>query len=248
MKIIDLNCDLGEGMSNDELIMPHISSCNIACGGHAGDADSIKSSLQLAQKFNVRAGAHPSFEDRENFGRLKLDWSRARFRESVTRQLQLFTTTAADLQMKWHHIKMHGALYHATAHEESFAQWTVEWLQEFYPQKPIYSLPKSLLHDKCKEAGQPFIAEAFVDRAYLKNGSLVPRSQQEAVHETTEQALHQLISMAHHNQVTTLDGAHLELIADTYCIHGDNVKLVMQLPVLVKQLHQNQIQVAKYKA
>ncbi|SCX98340.1 UPF0271 protein [Nonlabens sp. Hel1_33_55] len=245
MMTIDLNCDLGEGMGNDSQIMPHISSCNIACGGHAGDAASIIESLKLARKYSVKIGAHPSFEDPANFGRLRLEWSRSRFRESMTHQLNLFTNVLSGVDMKLHHIKMHGALYHATAHENSFAEWTVEWLQEFFPETPIYSLPNSLLHQKCKAIQQPFIKEVFADRAYLNNGALVSRTKAHAVHETIDEVLNQVLDIALHQKVRTSEGTNIDMFGDTFCIHGDNLKLVENLPKLIKQLNHNNIQIAR---
>ncbi len=242
---VDINCDLGEGAGHDEQIMPFISSCNIACGGHAGDRSSIKSALLLAQKYGVKAGAHPSFEDRENFGRVRLDWSRSRFRESVTNQIQLFQETAQGLNIKMHHIKMHGALYHTTAHDENMAEWTVELLQEQHPDSPIYGLPNSRLQALCERHGQPFITEAFADRAYHKDGSLAYRNKPGAVLEQVDAVVQQLRQMVQSKMVQTVDGVAIKLIADTYCIHGDNHNLVAQLPKLVASLNENDIHIAK---
>ena len=242
---VDINCDLGEGMGHDAQIMAHISSCNIACGGHTGDQSSIKTALLLAQKYGVKAGAHPSFDDRENFGRVRLDWSLSRFRESVTNQIQLFQETARELHIKMHHIKMHGALYHATAHDENMAQWTVELLQEQYPDYPIYGLPGSRLQKLCDRHGQPFITEAFADRAYHKDGSLVSRNREGSVYEQVDAVTEQLTQMVHSKKVQTVDGVTIELNAETYCIHGDNLNLVAHLPRLVASLNENHIHIAK---
>lgn len=242
---LDINCDLGEGAGHDEQIMPFISSCNIACGGHAGDKSSIKTTLLLAKRHGVKVGAHPSFEDREHFGRVRLDWSRSRFRESVTNQIQLFQETAQGLNIKMHHIKMHGALYHATAHDENMAAWTVELLQERYPDCPIYGLPGSRLQELCDRHGQPFIKEAFADRAYHKDGSLVSRNREGAVLEQVDAVVQQLRQMVQSKMVQTVDGVAIELNAETYCIHGDNHNLVAQLLKLVASLNENDIHIAK---
>lgn len=241
---IDINCDLGEGTGNDALLMPHISSCNVACGGHFGDAQSIKNCLKLAKKHQVKVGAHPSFEDKENFGRVRLDWGRSRFRESVTKQLQNFTSVATELGMELHHIKMHGALYHATANEPDFAEWCVELLREFYPNKPIYSLPDSLLHQLCKKYNQPFIAEAFADRAYQANGQLVARSEIGSVLHNVQEVCNQIESIAKFHQVKSIQGEIIQLQAETLCIHGDNLKLVRDFPKLIENLFQKEIEVA----
>ncbi|WP_194852258.1 LamB/YcsF family protein [Nonlabens antarcticus] len=241
---IDLNCDLGEGMGNDTQIMPYISSCNIACGGHFGTIESIKQALQLALKFNVKAGAHPSFEDAKNFGRVQMQWSRVRFRESVLKQLQQFQTAAVDIGSELHHIKMHGALYHATAHVPEYANWTVELLQEFYPSTPIYSLPDSFLHQKCKQHGQPFMKEAFADRAYKADGFLIPRADAGGVFTTINQVKQQLIELIKNKRIVASDGTIIPMVADSFCIHGDNIEIIKQLPELIKLLDQNDISIA----
>jgi len=241
---IDLNCDLGEGMGYDAQIMPFISSCNIATGGHYGTVETIKECLILAQQHQVKAGAHPSFEDQDNFGRLRLDWSRSRFRESLTLQLQSFMTAASVLDMDMHHIKMHGALYHATAHESDFAAWTVELLQELFPETPIYSLPNSMLEQECKKCGHPFVAEAFADRAYKPDGTLLERTQPGSVLTEVEQVAEQLMDMVINQKVRAVDGVHIPLKAKTYCIHGDNIKLVHCMPMLVALLKENKITIA----
>jgi UPF0271 protein len=243
---IDLNCDLGEGTGNDQYIMPHISSCNIACGGHYGNAGSITTAVQLAKHHQVSAGAHPGFDDKANFGRVRCDWSRSRFRESVTRQLKLFKDTATMLQVDMHHIKMHGALYHATAHESDMATWCVELLQDLFPKTPLYGLPYSRLHHLCREAGQPFIAEAFADRAYNSDGSLVSREQPDAVYDDVQQAGQQLVSLAKDQKVRAATGELIEIAAQTYCIHGDNRSLAHSLEKLVDYLNTNEIEVGKF--
>jgi UPF0271 protein len=240
---IDLNCDLGEGIGFDAQIMPFISSCNIASGGHYGTIETMKECLSLAQKHQVKVGAHPSFDDKENFGRVRLDWSRSRFRESVTHQLKSFTTAASAMEMNMHHIKMHGALYHATAHESDYASWTVELLQELFPEMPIYSLPNSVLEQECKKAGHPFIAESFADRAYKLDGSLVARARPESVLKKVEQVADQLIYMVQKEKVRAINGVEIPLNAETYCIHGDNIRLVEQMPRLVAILKENQISI-----
>ncbi|MGB5983253.1 MAG: 5-oxoprolinase subunit PxpA [Nonlabens sp.] len=242
---VDINCDLGEGAGHDEQIMPIISSCNIACGGHSGNKTSIKTALLLAKQHGVKAGAHPSFEDRENFGRVQLDWSRSRFRESVTNQIHIFQEVAHELGMKMHHIKMHGALYHTTAHDQNMAAWTVELLREQYPHCPIYALPDSLLQELCERQGQPFIAEAFADRAYHKDGSLVARNREGAVLEQVDAVAQQLKQMVQYRQVDTVDDTVLHLKVETFCIHGDNHALVLQLPQLIESLNKNNISIAK---
>lgn len=242
---IDLNCDLGENMPYDGLIMPHISSCNIACGGHAGNVSTILKSLKLAHKYNVKIGAHPSFEDKKNFGRVRLELSRDRFRESVTKQLELFTSLVDSTALNLHHIKMHGALYHATAHEENYSDWLVELLQENYPAIPVYGLPNSLLFHKCHHVQHPFIAEAFVDRSYFQDSTLVPRSFTNAVLSEIDDVVNQIFELSKNQRVLSHDNEYIEVNADTFCIHGDHLLIVKRLPELIDKLNAKGIQIAK---
>ncbi|MFT6798269.1 MAG: UPF0271 protein [Nonlabens sp.] len=236
MKSIDINCDLGEGMVTDKHIMSFISSCNIACGGHYGDEKSVRTALQLALNHGVKAGAHPSFEDKENFGRLFMDVSRSRFRESVTQQMHLFTQTAQQVGVELHHIKMHGALYHATAYREDFSDWLVEWMKDFYSETILYVPPESLLEKKCVKNKIPYMREAFADRYYDAQGKLVARSLPNALITDYKVAAQQIAVLVKKEKVTSIEGVSNRLAADTICLHGDNLGLTTSLEYLVKEL------------
>ena len=236
MKSIDINCDLGEGMATDKHIMSFISSCNIACGGHYGDEKSVRTALQLALSHGVKAGAHPSFEDKENFGRLFMDVSRSRFRESVTQQMHLFTQTAQQVGVELHHIKMHGALYHATAYREDFSDWLVEWMKDFYSETVLYVPPGSLLEKKCVKNKIPYMREAFADRYYDTQGKLVARSMPNALITDYKVAAQQIAVLVKEQKVTSIEGVSNRLEADTICLHGDNLGLTTSLEYLVKEL------------
>jgi UPF0271 protein len=236
MKSIDINCDLGEGMATDNHIMSFISSCNIACGGHYGDEKSVRTALQLALSHGVKAGAHPSFEDKENFGRVFRDISRSRFRESVTQQMHLFTQTAQQVGVELHHIKMHGALYHATAYREDFSDWLVEWMKDFYSETILYVPPESLLEKKCVKNKIPYMREAFADRYYDAQGKLVARSLPNALITDYKVAAQQIAVLVKKEKVTSIEGVSNRLAADTICLHGDNLGLTTSLEYLVKEL------------
>ncbi|QJP35706.1 lactam utilization protein LamB [Nonlabens sp. Ci31] len=244
MKSIDINCDLGEGMSNDKHIMSFISSCNIACGGHYGDGESVRTALQLALSHGVKAGAHPSFDDQENFGRVFMDLSRSRFRESVTQQMQLFTKTAQQVGVDLHHIKMHGALYHATAYREDFSDWLIEWIKDFYSETILYVPPQSLLEKKCRTNEIPYRREAFADRYYDAQGKLVARSEPNALITDYKIAAWQIAALVKEQKVTSIEGVSNQLEADTICIHGDNLGLTTSLEYLVKELKTEGISIA----
>jgi UPF0271 protein len=244
MATIHLNIDLGEGIANESLVMQHITSCNVACGGHYGDYDSIKTTLTLAKKHDILAGAHPSFEDKENFGRVQLVCDESRFRESVTTQIQAFQKVAAELDIKMNHIKMHGALYHATAHQPDFVEWTLRLMQESYGDVPLVVPYGCLLAERAQEVDIQIINEAFADRRYLKNGKLVSRSRPDAVITDIPKLVNQLTSMVKLQQVQTVEEEFLAIKADLYCIHGDNVGIVSQFEELRNALNQNGISIA----
>ena len=223
-------------MVTDKHIMSFISSCNIACGGHYGDEKSVRTALQLALNHGVKAGAHPSFEDKENFGRLFMDVSRSRFRESVTQQMHLFTQTAQQVGVELHHIKMHGALYHATAYREDFSDWLVEWMKDFYSETILYVPPESLLEKKCVKNKIPYMREAFADRYYDAQGKLVARSMPNALITDYKVAAQQIAVLVKKQKVTSIEGVSNRLAADTICLHGDNLGLTTSLEYLVKEL------------
>ncbi len=244
MKKLFLNCDLGEGMKNDAAIMPYLSSCNIACGGHYGDKNSIEQAIRLALKYKVAVGAHPSFEDKENFGRKLLDWDRYRFRESVTKQLHLFTTTAASCGVSMNHIKMHGALYHAVAQDDQYAHWCIELLQELYPKTLIYGPPNSLLQSLCVAYKQPFFIEAFADRAYLPGATLASRQQEGAVLHQVDAVVDQISSLVHKSRVTALGGRYIKIKPQTICLHGDNKPIIARFNEVIEGLFEQGIRIA----
>lgn len=223
-------------MSTDEHIMSFISSCNIACGGHYGDAETVKTALQQALSHGVKTGAHPSFEDKANFGRVFMDISRSRFRESVTQQMHLFIQTAQQVGAPLHHIKMHGALYHATAYRDDFSDWLIEWMLDFYKETVLYVPPGSLLEIKCQKNKIPFMREAFADRYYDAQGKLVGRSMSNALITDYNIAAQQLIELVNEQKVTSIEGVSNRLEADTICIHGDNLALTTDLELLIELL------------
>ncbi|EAS19805.1 LamB/YcsF family protein [Flavobacteria bacterium BBFL7] len=243
MVTIDVNMDLGEGMNIEQQVMPFISSCNVACGGHYGDYNSIRSTLLLAQKYDVHIGAHPSFEDKKNFGRVHLEWHELRFRQSVSRQIQLFQDVAAELGMVMHHIKMHGALYHATAHHPEFVNWTIQWIKDEYPTIPLYVPAGSLLEQEMNNNGLTTYQEAFADRRYHDSGQLVSRHDSNAVIQDILKLVNQLSIMVYEKKVTSVEEHAIPIHATTYCVHGDNLNIVHQFDQVIAALKLNGIQI-----
>ncbi|MGJ8684689.1 MAG: LamB/YcsF family protein [Nonlabens sp.] len=243
MIVIDLNMDLGEGMAIDAQVMPFISSCNIACGGHYGDENSIKTALLLAQQLGVKAGAHPSFEDRENFGRKHLDWDESRFCKSVLKQIKTFHNVAQELDIPMSHIKMHGALYHATANQPDFVQWTVDLMKTYFQKIPLFVPYNSLLEKEMNKSDLLHITEAFADRRYHAAGTLVSRLHENAVISDVPKLINQLAMMVYEKKVLSVEENDIEMNAQTYCIHGDNEQIVNRFHEVIASLKINGIQI-----
>lgn len=220
---IDLNCDMGEGIGNDALIIPYVSSISIACGGHAGNRETIRQTIQLAKKANVSIGAHPSYPDRENFGRTKMDIAYSSLHESLISQLKIIQEIATEQNYPLVHLKPHGALYNQAAIDLELAQQIVSISKEMNPKWSIWGLPNSALEKMCVAQGVHFIPEGFADRSYQPDGSLTPRTYPHALIETTENCIEQVIQMIKQKKVTALSGEEIDCNVATICLHGDGV-------------------------
>ncbi len=220
-RTIDLNADLGEGCAFDAELMSVISSCNIACGGHAGDADTMRTALQLARQHRVAAGAHPSFPDRENFGRaqsdLRGDALEAALRQQVRELAELADATGVALT----HLKPHGALYNMAALDAGLATSICAVLQTTLVNARLVGPPESQLQAQAETHNIPFVAEGFADRAYESNGQLRDRKLDGAVLHDPQQQVAQAAEIALKQQVSTHDGAAIALPVQTLCVHGD---------------------------
>ena len=221
MTTIDLNADLGEGDAYDAELLQVVSSCNIACGGHAGDSASIAATMREALANGVSVGAHPAYPDREGFGRRSRFMSGDPLRESLRSQLREFGRIAAELGTAVRHVKPHGTLYTDAVVDAQLADIIAAVVAEM-PGKPVLvGQPGTELEAAAKTHGLRFVAEAFVDRAYRNDGQLVPRSESGAVHSDIAQIQRQAVSLARDGSVRCLDGSTIRVRADTLCIHGD---------------------------
>jgi UPF0271 protein len=218
---IDLNADLGEGMDDDDALLAIVSSANIACGGHAGDAVTMARTLRAAAAHGVAAGAHPSFEDREHFGRRELDLPPALVRMQVLRQLDAIAGIAVREGVQLRHVKAHGALYNRAAREPALAQALAETVREFDPRLAFYALAGSALARAGRDAGLVTVEEVFADRAYRTDGSLVPRGEPGAVLHDAGAIAARAVRMVREGVVTAADGGRVKLAAGTICVHGD---------------------------
>ena len=200
-----LNCDLGEGIGNDAALMPYIDEANIACGFHAGDAFTMRETVALCIRHKVKMGAHPSYLDRENFGRKEIELSPEEIYLLVKKQVEILKKIAENAGAKLNHVKPHGALYNTSAKNAAIATAIAKAVKDIDPSLILFGLKNSHSVAAGKALGLKTAAEAFADRRYESDGSLTPRSQPGACFETVEQVLTQVQKMK----------------ADTWCIHGD---------------------------
>ena len=236
---MDINCDLGEGIGRDADLMPYLGSCNIACGGHAGDRETMLAAMRLAKENNVKIGAHPSFEDRPNFGRKEIYVPRERLRSQLIHQIAELSALARLEDVKIHHVKPHGALYNMAARSSELASMIVNVLGFFKEDLLLYVPFDSQMERKAKEAGIPYAVEAFADRNYNDDFSLVPRSEPEAVLEDPKKIRDRVERMIRNGEIVSVSGKVKHVEIDTICIHGDNpsaVEIAKELSHLFKEL------------
>jgi len=236
---IDINCDLGEGVSiedcvRDAALMPFISRCNIACGGHAGNDTTMAQSVANALKFTLAIGAHPGYPDRENFGRKSLTISRQKLLKSISEQVESLSAAAARAGAKLDHIKLHGALYNDAESDPSLAAAIVTMIRDNYPHLKILCLANAAMECAALDTGHPFLREGFMDRRYQNDHQLAPRSQQGAVIEDFSECLQQTMSLIRGGRFTSVSGKPLSFTVDSICLHGDNP----QAAQIASRLHQ----------
>lgn len=221
MAKIDINCDLGEGCGNDAELMRFISSANIACGAHAGDKATMQRIAELALENSVAIGAHPGYQDRENFGRTNLDLSPDEVRWLITEQIAVMADICNVLGTRMHHVKPHGALYNQSAKDAELAASIAEAVKAFDPGLVLYGLSGSVSIAEAEKIGLKTASEVFADRSYQNDGSLTPRSKPNALLYSVTDVTEQVLNMAKYSRVRTVDAIMFHLQADTVCIHGD---------------------------
>lgn len=221
MTTIDLNADLGEGEPCDAELLRVVSSCNIACGGHAGDAASMEATIREALANGVAIGAHPAYPDPEGFGRRSHFMAGQELHASLQQQLETFCTIADKLGAPVVHVKPHGTLYTDAVTDGGLADVIARAVKSTPGKAALVGQPGTELESAATAHGLAFVAEAFIDRAYQADGRLVPRSEAGAVHADMERIKAQAVSLAIHERVLGQDGSEIDVRADTLCIHGD---------------------------
>lgn len=233
---IDINADLGEGGLYDRELLALVSSASISCGVHAGSEQDIRKAIAWAIKNNVSIGAHPSYPDRETQGRRSLNIAAADLRISLMAQLHWLETLVYEAGGSLRHVKPHGALYNDAARNRDLARLIASCVRDFDPALTLIGLAGSEVLTAGQAAGLQVRAEAFVDRRYQADGSLVPRSHAQALITDTAEALAQAMCFINGDAVTTVDSQQLTVHADTLCIHGDSAHALEFAQQLLRQL------------
>jgi 5-oxoprolinase (ATP-hydrolysing) subunit A len=226
MNRIDLNCDMGElpeaiADGTQEALMPSLTSVNIACGGHAGDAQTMQTTIAQALRWKLAIGAHPGYPDRANFGRLELKLSPEAVADSVYEQVRALAEVAERCGVRLTHVKPHGALYNQAVHNRQLAEAIAKGVARWGRDVVLVGLAASPMLDVFREAGFPVAAEAFADRRYEPDGTLRSRKHPDALIRDPDEAGRQALSIVQRGTVIAHDGNQVAVNAQTICIHGD---------------------------
>ena len=241
MKHVDLNVDLAEGCSNDQRLLQLVTSANVACGLHAGDFNEMRKAIRWAKENKVRVGAHPSFPDRENFGRTNMQLPYDELKACLLYQLGAVKALCDAEGVSLSYVKPHGALYNQAAKDESLAVLIALTIKQFDPSLKLMGLSGSLMLKVAQQHGLGIISEVFADRHYLADGSLVPRSRADALVDNDEEAIRQVLQMVLQGSVPTVDGQDVAIQADSICLHGDGEHAISFAEKVRKALTEKQI-------
>ena len=248
---VDINCDLGESygrfkVGNDKDVFPYISSCNIACGFHAGDPYTIEKTIELAIENKVRIGAHPSYPDLSGFGRRKMHIPSNELKSIIKYQISSLQGLCSSHGTKVEYVKPHGALYNSITHDKKEATAVIEAVQEMGTNLSLMGLANSPLKQLAQEMGINFIAEAFADRRYSLDGRLVSRTISGSTLDNPTEVSKQVLSIIKDKRVKTINGNLLEIQAQSICIHGDNPRAVEILGFLNQELENHGIELTSW--
>ncbi|SDQ72267.1 5-oxoprolinase subunit PxpA [Flagellimonas zhangzhouensis] len=242
---IDINCDVGEGVGNEAELFPFISSCNIACGGHAGSRETMMEVAQLAAIHGVKVGAHPSYPDKANFGREAMDISKEELIQSVQSQLSTFDEVLEELKIPLHHIKAHGALYNQISKDELLARVFLKAIESYRDNALLYVPFNSVVEKLALEMGFKIAYEAFADRNYNVDLSLVSRKQENALIQDPKEVLHHILPIIKEGSVKAVNGEFVEISAQTLCVHGDTAAALKILTYISEELPRNLVHIEK---
>ena len=231
--MININCDVGEGINNEHLLMPYISSCNIACGGHAGDVETMTQIVLLAAKYNVKIGAHPSYPDKDNFGRTSIEISNDELKKTLIQQIQTLEKVLEKAGLKMHHIKPHGALYNDLAKNEVLANLFLDIIENYKHKYKLFVPYVSAIAKESKRRNFDIINEAFADRNYNDDLSLVSRHKRDAILTDIHDIIGHISMIKNEGKVITISGKEVPIKAETFCVHSDTKNAAE----IVKNIH-----------
>lgn len=241
---VDLNADLGEGAGHDDELLALVSSASIACGFHAGDAETMRAGVCAARDRGVAVGAHPSLFDRENFGRKELPVGADDVFQAVKYQLGIFRAIVDAAGVRPNHVKPHGALYNMAARDSAIANAIAQAVAAEEGELLLFALPQSELARAGEAHGLRVGREVFADRNYMADGSLVPRTRSDALLHDPHEAAERVIRMLREGVVRATDGADVSVNADTICVHGDTPGAVQFARELRAELERAGIMIA----
>src|SRR6266480_1165820 len=219
--VVDLNADLGEGAGHDDELLALVTSANIACGFHAGDAETMRRSIETARDHKVAVGAHPSLFDRENFGRKELPVKADEVFDAVVYQLGIFQAIAEAAKVRPNHVKPHGALYNMAVRDANLAEAVTRAIAQVDIRLILFAPQNSALARAGETKGLQIAHEVFADRNYLSDGSLVSRARPDALLDDPEEAATRVVRMLREGKVRSVDGMDVDVRAETICLHGD---------------------------
>jgi len=218
---IDLNADVGEGMGQDQDLLPFVTSANVACGIHAGDPRTMSQTVELARRHGVAVGAHPSYPDRAGFGRRPMALTEGEIEGCVSIQVRALAEIAALYGVSLRHVKPHGAMYNVAAQDLVVASAIARAVAALDPSLVLVGLAGSALIEAGRQAGLRTASEGFADRGYRADGSLVPRGEPGDVLHDPGVVVPRAVAMVQEGAVTAVDGTRVALQVETLCVHGD---------------------------
>ena len=235
--MLDINCDLGEGLNNEHIIMPLIDSCNIACGGHAGDNGSMIECVEISIRNNVKIGAHPSYPDKINFGRKKINISPLELSYSIISQIESLEAIASSYGIILNHIKAHGALYNQMMIDADISNLYLDALKEFKNKYSLFIPYKSEIEKIAIKRGFSIVYEVFGDRNYNDDLSLVSRNYENALITDPINVVEHIKTIKETKTVKTINGNFQKIKFDTICIHSDTNNSVDILKKINKEFN-----------
>jgi UPF0271 protein len=244
---VDLNCDMGESFGawtmgcGDAALMDYVSSVNVACGFHAGDASVIRKTVETAIEKNIVVGAHPSFPDLQGFGRRQMKMSPAEIFDIVLYQVAAIKGICEASGATLHHVKPHGALYNQAATDKTTAEAIAKAVRAIDDDLIFYGLANSFLISEAERINLKTASEAFADRTYQADGTLTPRAEPNALIETIEKSVEQVLEMITAQVVTATSGEKIFIRAETICIHGDGAHALCFAREINRRLKENNI-------